>query len=364
MIHKLEQVKKDLYKNKRSFSVALRAEKDESKVNKYILGIYNTIQSNNKLLECSMESIKDAAITSACLDVPIDARNLAYLIPYKTKAQFQLSYKGYVYIAKNDPDVDNIQSIIVYDDDEFEIDLGSNIIIHKPNLESQGYGSNDNIRFVYAIVRFKENTGRSEIFEVMTKKQIDAIRSSSKAGGKTDKCGNLTIWEKHYGEMARKTAIKRLCKHAQLGDVARFDQIDNSIEDNKIINVTPDGSLLVEDLNKDDEKTEEIIEAIKEAKDEQELTEVQQKYREVMEELFMYNMGASKKIRREVLSKSTELYMKSVYGYLEGCEDEEGLDKVFEAHEKRITLLKAKERNEVTEFYVEMKQKLIDRKVL
>lgn len=359
IIMDLVQVKSFLYKEKKSFETALNC--SEAYANKYLQGVYNTIINNEKLQKCDLESIKNAAVTSATLGVPVDANNFAYLIPYNGKVQLQLSYKGYVYMAKQDSDVDNISAVLVYPEDEFSVDLGNNIITHIPKLDSESYGREHSIKFVYAIVRFKKDSGRSQMFEVMTKKQVDEIRASSKAGGQKDKHGKPTIWEKHYGEMARKTAIKRLCKHAQLGNIAQADQIDNAFEQNKIINVTPDNELLVE--SPDSEKVKEIIEDVNNCHDLESFQGIQAKYQDTIQELMLYNVTCSKEVTKAMGVKEDELYIDKVTSALENCEDDEGIDKVWQAHEKRINQLKAKDRNSVTEIYTDMKQFFIDENV-
>jgi len=183
--------------DKKALMSALDAE--ESVVNKFVLGVVNTIALKPDLLKCTPESLRNVVMTSATLGLPIDAREYAYIVPYKGRAQLQVSYKGYVHIAKRDPDVDNIQAIIVYPDDKFSVDLGLNTVSHIPDLHSKSYGREYEMTHVYAIVRFKQNTGRAPMFEVMTKAQVDEIRGMSKAGGEKDKFGNETIWQKHYG---------------------------------------------------------------------------------------------------------------------------------------------------------------------
>jgi phage RecT family recombinase len=352
----LIELKKSLHKDKRVFETALKC--DEKAANKYLLGIYNTIVNNDKLQNCDIESIKNAAITSATLGVPVDANNYAYLIPYGNKVQLQMSYKGYVYVAKQDKDVDNISAVLVYPDDKFSVDLGNNSISHIPNLESGSYGDEELIRFVYAVVRFRQSTGRSQMFEVLTKKQVDEIRAGSKAGGEKDKWGKPTIWQKHYGEMARKTAIKRLCKHAQLGNVAVADQVDNAVHENKIINVTPEGELLVDDP--DTKLKNIIIEAVNSSSSTQELNDVQVKYQDDVQDLSLYNVAASKEVMKAMGKAADSLYIEDVTGCLEGCDDIESIDKVYSAHEPRINRLKATERNGVIEAYVNLKQHFID----
>lgn len=353
-------IKELLYKNKKTFDVALKAENNEVVVNNYILNIVNTLTLNPSLLNCTPESIQDAAITSATLGIPIDAQKLAYLIPYQGKAQFQLSYKGYVHIAKRDPEVDNIVSVIVYKDDKFEIDLGANTLLHIPNLESESYGKDDAIKYVYALVRFRKNTGRENQFEVMTKAQIDAIRATSKNGGKVDKWGNPTTWEGNYGEMGRKTVIKRLCKHAQLGDTSRFDEVDNAIEENRIINVTPEGAKCEDFLEADKVR---ILEEVEGCQNEEELREIGAKNSEKLEEIACYNMAFSKILTKAFKDKQDNLFCEKIKFLLSDCEDDISLDKVYTAHEKRIEFLRAALRDDIIAHYVSLKNDFMDRAV-
>lgn len=340
-------VKNFLYADKRSFLLAFG--NNEDAVNKYLLGVCNTLVTNPDLLECTPESIRDAAVTSAVLDVPIDARQYAYLVPYSKKAQFQLSYKGYIHIAKRDPDVDNVTSTIVYSQDEFSFDVGANAISHVPNLDSPSYGSDEDIKFIYAVVRFKQNTGRASMFEVMTKKQIDKIKDGAK---------QQYVWRPHYGEMGRKTVIKRLLKHAQLGDVATFDQIDNAIENNQIINVTPGGELLVN--NDDLVLKDKIIEEIAGCDCPLDMDKLVAKHRDGIEEFALYNVKYSKEINAALIKKADAIYIEAVKEFLCECDNEQSLDNVYEAHDKRIDMLKAKDKKDVISTYCICKQSFID----
>lgn len=345
-------IKKALLDGRKSFALALT----EDTADKYILGVYNTVILNDKLMECNPESIRDAAITSAVLGVPLDARNYAYLIPYNNKAQFQLSYKGYVHIAKRDSDVDNIWSNIVYEDDTFSIDLGANTLSHIPNLESEKYGKDQYIKYFYSIVRFRANTGREQMFEVMTKKQVDDIRAGSKSGGETDKWGKPTIWAKNYGEMGRKTNIKRLCKHAQLGDVAIADEIDNSLENNKIINVTPSGEIKVDDSVREDK--DRMLALINACTNQEQLNKVFSENSEKMEELISTN--ASSEINKISKAKKDSFDADKIIDLLSDCEDLTSLERVYSNWERSLKGLTAASRNDVVNHYCGLKRTFSD----
>ena len=276
--------------------------------------------------------------------MPIDARHYAYLVPYGKKAQFQPSYKGYVHIAKRDPDVDNIQSVIVYTDDVFSFDIGDNKIKHVPDLDSDNYANDESIKFIYAKVRFKSGSGRASMFEVMTKKQVDKIKDSAK---------QKFIWNTHYGEMARKTVIKRLCKHAQLGDIAVFDEVDNANEQNKIINVTPEGELLVDDA--DHKFKTEYITKLEACKSFDEFEALQLANQDKMQELMLWNVQASKDISKVERPISERLYIDKLEDSFDGCEDAETLDVVYANHERRIESMRIADKKHIQAYFASCK---------
>ncbi|EJR8429200.1 recombinase RecT, partial [Escherichia coli] len=71
-------------------------------------------------------------------------------------------------------------------------------LIHRP-----GENEDAPVTHVYAVARLKDGGTQ---FEVMTRKQIELVRSQSKAG-------NNGPWVTHWEEMAKKTAIRRLFKY-------------------------------------------------------------------------------------------------------------------------------------------------------
>jgi len=59
-----------------------------------------TVSSQGALTKCEPKSVIAAAAIAATLDLPIE-KNLgfAHIVPYKTQAQFQMGYKGYIQLA-------------------------------------------------------------------------------------------------------------------------------------------------------------------------------------------------------------------------------------------------------------------------
>ena len=148
----------------------------------------------------------------------------AYLIPYKNKGklecQFQVGYKGLLDLAYRNPQIQTIQAQCVYENDEFEYELGLEPkLIHKPAIGDRG-----SLILVYALWKSK-NGGFG--FEVMSKADIDAhARKFSQSFG-----SSFSPWKTNYEEMAKKTVIKRCLKYAPVkSDFVRAMTNDETIK--------------------------------------------------------------------------------------------------------------------------------------
>jgi len=124
-----------------------------------------------------------------------------WLIPYGNECQFQIGYQGLSKILYRNPDVQNITSECVYENDEFEYALGlSPTLSHKPVSVKRG-----KLIAVYCVVRF---SNQEPIFKVMTIDDLKGIQALSKAG-------NSSIWfssKDPENWMLKKTCFKQLCK--------------------------------------------------------------------------------------------------------------------------------------------------------
>jgi len=90
-----------------------------------------------KLLECERQSLFQGAMTFACLALEVDgATGQGYLIPFKSKAQPVIGYKGFNTLAGRSGFA--VNAACVYENDEFEYDVASGLIRHKPALSNRG----------------------------------------------------------------------------------------------------------------------------------------------------------------------------------------------------------------------------------
>lgn len=129
----------------------------------------------------------------------------AYLIPYGNNVQFQTSYKGECKFVKRysvRPILD-IYSKVIRNGDVFK----ETIVDGKPSITFEPVPFSDEpIVGVFAVVLYKD--GGME-YETMTTKDVNDTRNiySKQANGKA--------WKNSWSEMARKSVLRRLCKHIE-----------------------------------------------------------------------------------------------------------------------------------------------------
>lgn len=127
----------------------------------------------------------------------------AYLIPYGNQCQFQIGYKGLLDLAYRSGEVKMIDAQTVYENDEFEYELGLDPKLkHVPAMKDRG-----NPIYFYAVVKLV-NGGYN--FQVMS---IDDVKAHGKKYSKTFNNGP---WQTNFEEMAKKTVLKKALKYAPL----------------------------------------------------------------------------------------------------------------------------------------------------
>jgi len=169
---------------------------------------YTAICQNPSLQDCSIGSIVRAASISASLDLDIDPRGLAYLVPYRnnktnaTEAQFQIGYLGLMELAYRSGKVKAISAHCVYESEKKSVEImridGQYTVKHPFSYESP----TGEIVAVYASAEI-EGLGPQTI--VLRTDEVEKFRKSSKAP-------NSPAWSNFKEAMYKKTAIRQLAK--------------------------------------------------------------------------------------------------------------------------------------------------------
>lgn len=177
------------------------------------------IRKTPALVNCEQGSFLGAVIQCAQLGLePGNSLGHAYILPYGKQAQLIIGYKGMIDLARRSGQIISISARVVRDGDFFEYEFGlDESLVHRPAED----GNEGEITHVYAVARLKDG-GRQ--FEVMSKAQVIAVQSQSKAG----KSGP---WVSHWEEMAKKTVIRRLFKYLPVSvEIQRAVMLDEKAE--------------------------------------------------------------------------------------------------------------------------------------
>lgn len=162
------------------------------------------------LAECDKASFFRCLMDLSQWGLEPDGRH-AHLIPFRNntknivECQLILDYKGLVELAYRSGKVSLIHADVVREGDIFDYNLGR-IQRHTPWFLRNDADKPAKAGEIYAVFCFVEFlAGGAPKTEVMSKQEIDAVRSRSKAG----KSGP---WQTDYAEMAKKTVFRRASK--------------------------------------------------------------------------------------------------------------------------------------------------------
>jgi recombination protein RecT len=190
--------------------------------------VMTAISSNPKLAETTPSSFLGAMMTAAQLGVePNTPLGQAYLIPFFNskkgvlECQFQLGYKGLIDLAYRSGQVSLIQAHVVYENDEFEFELGLDPKLK--HIPTRGTKKGDPI-WVYGMFKTKDG---GYGFEVMSVEDVREIEKANRKGNN----GMSNIWVKHFDAMAKKTVLKQALKYAPMkSEFLRGIALDESIK--------------------------------------------------------------------------------------------------------------------------------------
>jgi recombination protein RecT len=162
---------------------------------------------------CTPVSIARTMIKGAYLGLDF-FRKECYAIPYDGRLQFQTDYKGEVKIISKHS-VKKIQDIYAK-----LVRVGDDLVMGvrdgRQSLSFNPLNFNDGeLQGAFAVVYFEDG---SMSCDAMSIKEIEAVRNSYSKAPKSP------AWIKSYGEMCKKTVLRRLCKMISL----EFDNLEQA----------------------------------------------------------------------------------------------------------------------------------------
>jgi len=176
-----------------------------------LIGIFDMLlKSSPELSGCTEKSLIGAVIQTVQLGLTPGNIGHCYYVPfnnkqkdntYRKEIQFILGYRGMVELVNRAGKAVILSTEVVYENDSFKYELGlSPVLKHSPTEGERG-----SVRGVYCVA--KNIVAFEKVFVYLTKEDIDKVRKASKAGN-----SEYSPWNNWYEEMAKKTAIKRICK--------------------------------------------------------------------------------------------------------------------------------------------------------
>lgn len=167
----------------------------------FLLSMLNTVQNNWQLQKCDPNSVLMAGAVAATLDLPVDPTfGMAYIIPYGTKAQFQIGYKGLIELGHRSQQYHGLN---VEDVREGEF-KGIDRMTGRMNFDwIQDNDERNEIPVIGYVSYFELINGFSKSL-FMTNKQINEhAKKYSKSINKPD-----SAWNTNFPGMAKKTVLK------------------------------------------------------------------------------------------------------------------------------------------------------------
>jgi|TARA_Y100000310_G_scaffold10507_1_gene11187 recombination protein RecT len=182
------------------------------------------VTDNSRLLSCSNTSIYRSLVQTCQMGLSLSpVLNEAHLIPYGDDCTLQVGYRGWLKLARESGELQDIYAETVCENDKFQVKKG----LH-PDLVHEIAVGGKAVRgvptYVYAVALFKSGYAR---FEVVPWSDIEKAKQLSKRGNKVNPA--WAMWEE---EMGKKVAIKRLVKTLPLGEkLARAAAIEHKAMD-------------------------------------------------------------------------------------------------------------------------------------
>lgn len=206
---------------------------DSATIQKELSFAVQAVNRSPQLSKCDIHSVLGAVLNIANIGLSLNpAKKECYLIPRwnsrskKLEAVLEPSYIGLSNLAMKEGVVKSINTQLVYENDEIEIDLANsqNPIKHKANP----FGNRGEIKGCYSIATLSDGSKQPEL---MSLEELHRIRETSEGykaymAKKVKSC----TWVEHEGEMMRKTVLKRITKYLpkESGDkLQEAIQLDN-----------------------------------------------------------------------------------------------------------------------------------------
>lgn len=201
-------------------ATGLNKQELESKLTSFAYATKAALEvAKQSITNLDVQSIREAFKASLDTGIPVDKRQLAYVIKYGNAIQYHIGFKGFISRIKEIYPTAQVKAELVYKGDTFTVEKvdGQARYTHKV---ANPFATTKDLAGAYAYVQYVDNGKEYSFIETMGKDEIDKIRGKAKTG---------MVWNEWYGEMAKKAVIRRLCKTLFIGNprIQVLEDVDN-----------------------------------------------------------------------------------------------------------------------------------------
>ena len=213
MSNQIQVLQGDIYAQEQAFNqVSAFSESTQNAFKREAGFAMQIIAGNNFLEKVAMnnrQSLVNAIVNIGAIGISLNpAEKEAYLVPRNGAVCLDISYVGLMRLATDTGQIAWVQSDIVYEKDHFRMVGLDKQPEHHFNAFDKSRGE-----AVGVYVTAKLASG-DYLTDTMTTEEINAIRDNSQGHiAFMSKKARSSIWNDHWGEMAKKTVVKRASKY-------------------------------------------------------------------------------------------------------------------------------------------------------
>lgn len=171
--------------------------------------LQKAVSKDSKILQCTPASVLDSLMACAKLGIdPSGEHNSGWFIRYGSELKLMIGYNGFIDLITRSGQYTQVEAEVVFKGEEFKVHRGTrNEIIHEFDLDCRSAPSN----MIVACYAFARGPSGSQ-FVALTLQDINRARGASK---------NKSLWDKHYPEMVKKSAVRNLAKWMVLDRIGK-----------------------------------------------------------------------------------------------------------------------------------------------
>jgi recombination protein RecT len=177
----------------------------------FLASVVSAVKGNNQLQKCDPGSVMKSAFVAAALKLPVDPNlGFSYIVPYKSSAQLQIGWKGFVQLAIRSGQYKNIHVAEVYSDElDYYNPITGEIKFTDLKTWDQRYKAGSTPCGYYARIELVSGFVK-ESFMTDREMNIHAEKFSMSYKYDLKNRKNSSVWSTDFSSMAKKTILKML----------------------------------------------------------------------------------------------------------------------------------------------------------